>query len=60
MAPNPFGMEAKGGSGAVDVSRETDTGLSNELSNNGKHGNTSVLDLDVSETVELLLVTIGD
>jgi hypothetical protein len=48
------------GAGVVNVSWKTDAGLGNEVSNNGKHGDTSVLDLDVSETVELVLVTIRD
>jgi hypothetical protein len=50
----------KGLSGVVDGSRKTDAGFLDKVSNNGKHRHTSVLDLDAAETVELLLVTIGD
>jgi hypothetical protein len=50
----------KGLSGVVDGSRKTDTGFLDKVSNNGEHRDTSVLDLDGTETVELLLVTIGD
>jgi hypothetical protein len=50
----------KGGSGVVDVSRKTDTSLGDEVSNNGKHGDTSVLEFDVTKAVELGLVTVGD
>ena len=39
---------------------KTDTGLLGEVSDDGKHGNASVLDLDVSEAVESLLVSVGD
>ena len=46
--------------GVVDVTRETDSVLLDEVSNDGKHGDTSVLDLDVTETVELLLVSISN
>ena len=48
------------GAGVVNVSWETDSSLLNKVSSNGKHGDTSVLDLDISETVELVLVTIGN
>ena len=48
------------GSREVNGSRKTDSGLFDEVSNDGKHGNTSVLDLNVSETVEVFLVSIGD
>ena len=44
----------------VNVSGETDSGFLDKVSNNGKHGDTSVLDLDVSETVELFLVSISN
>jgi hypothetical protein len=44
----------------VNVSRETDSGLLDEVSSDGKHTDASVLDLDVTETVELLLVAIGN
>jgi hypothetical protein len=47
-------------SGHVDVSRKVDSVTGDDLSEEGKLTNTSVLDLDVSETVELLLVTVGN
>ncbi len=36
------------------------TGLGDQVSSDGKHGDTSVLDLHVSETVEFGFITIGD
>merc|ERR1719232_2499750 len=48
------------GSAQVDAAWKTDACLLDKVSNNGKHGDASVLDLDVSETVELLLVAIGN
>ena len=53
------GDVSKGKSRVVNVSWKTNSGLSNKVSDDGKHGDTSVLELDVSETVELFLVTIG-
>jgi hypothetical protein len=50
----------KGLSGEIDGSRKTDAGFLDEVSNNGEHRDASVLDLDGTEAVELLLVTIGD
>jgi hypothetical protein len=47
-------------SGVVNVSRETDAVLRREVSNNSNHGDTAVLDLNVSETVEPFLVTVGN
>jgi hypothetical protein len=44
----------------VDGSREADSGLLDEVSDNGEHGNTSVLQFDESEAVELFLVTVSD
>ncbi|EJK45349.1 hypothetical protein THAOC_36041 [Thalassiosira oceanica] len=43
-------------SGRVDASAEVDSGAGDDVSEEGKLGDTSVLDLDVSETVESLLV----
>ena len=43
----------------VDGSTEVDTVTGGDLSQEGKHTDTSVLDLGVSKTVELFLVTIG-
>ena len=37
-----------------------DTGAGDDVAKEGKLGDTAVLDLDVTETVELDLVTIGD
>ena len=55
-----IGDIGKGEARKVNGSGETDSILGDEVSNDGKHGDTSVLDLDVTETVELLLVTVGD
>ena len=59
------GIKATGNGGEavariVDVARETDSGGGDEVSDVGKHGNTAVLDLDVTEAVEVLLVTVSD
>jgi len=45
-------------SSSVDGSRKVESSTGGDLSEEGKLGNTSVLDLDVSETVEPLLVGI--
>ena len=45
----------EGGTGVVDVSSKTDSGVVGDESEEGKHGNTSVLDLGVSELVESFL-----
>jgi hypothetical protein len=50
----------EGGARVVDGARKTDSGLSDEVSNNGKHADTSVLELDETQAVELGLVTVGD
>jgi hypothetical protein len=44
----------------VNVSRKTDSGLLNKVPSNGKHGHTSVLDLDETQAVESGLVTVGN
>ena len=44
------------GSGVIDVTWEVDTGLVGQVTNDGKHGDTSVLEFDVSETIETFLV----
>lgn len=44
----------------VDVTRQTDSSFLNEVSKNSKHGNTAVLELDVSEAIEFLFVAITD
>jgi hypothetical protein len=43
-----------------NVSGKVDSGGVDEVSDNSQHADTSVLDLNVSETVELFLVTIGN
>jgi hypothetical protein len=48
------------GSGVVNVSRKADSGGGDQVSDNTQHADAAVLDLDVSEAVELLLVTIGN
>ncbi len=48
------------GSLLVDGSREEDSGTGGDLAQEGQHSNTSVLQLNISETVELFLVTAGD
>ncbi len=50
----------EGSSRKVNITWEVDASLVNKESNNTKHTDTSVLDFDVSETVELFLVTIGN
>ena len=48
------------GSSVINVTREVDTGLVDQVSDNTKHANAAMLDLDISETIELLLVTVSD
>jgi hypothetical protein len=55
-----IGDIGKGKARVVNVSGETDSSLGDEVSNDGEHTDAAVLDLDVTETVELLLVTVGD
>jgi hypothetical protein len=43
-----------------DVTRETDSGGSDKVSDNTKHADAAVLQLNVSEAVELFLVAIGN
>ena len=47
-------------SGKVNVSREADSGLLDEVSNDGKHGDAPVLDLGVTKTLKGLGVSVGD
>ena len=47
-------------SGHVDVSWKVESGTSGDLSKEGQLTDTSVLDLDVTKTVELFLVTVGN
>ena len=44
----------------VDGTAKVDTGTGDDVAKEGKHGNAAVLDLNVTETVELLLVAVGD
>ena len=44
----------------VNASRESDSGFGDKVSDNGDHGDTSVLDFGKSEAVEFGLVGIGD
>lgn len=39
---------------------ESDSSGSNQISGNGKHGNASVLELNLADEVELFLVTVSD
>jgi hypothetical protein len=48
------------GSIAGNGTGKVDSGSVDEVSNNSKHTDTSVLDLNITEAVELLLVSIGD
>lgn len=48
------------GSVIGDLSRKVDTGSIDQVTNNTEHTDTSVLDFNVSEAVELLLVSIGN
>ena len=50
------GEGVEGVSRVVDVSREVDTGAGDDVAQEGKLGDASVLDLDVTEAVESLLV----
>jgi hypothetical protein len=54
------GNIGEGKSGAVNTSWETASGLGNEVSDNAEHTDASVLDLDVTKTVESFLVTVSD
>jgi hypothetical protein len=48
------------GSRVVNVTWEVDAGLVDKVSDNSKHADTPVLDFNISETVELGLVTVGN
>ena len=56
---NSVRVGAEGISLKVDASRKEDSGTGGDLSKEGKHTNTSVLDFDVSESLESLLVDIS-
>ena len=44
----------------VDGTAKVDTGTGDDVAKEGKHGNAAVLDLNVTEAVELGLVSVGD
>ena len=48
------------GSVVGDFTGEVDTGLVDQVSNNTKHADTSVLDFNVTKAIELFLVAIGN
>ena len=52
------GVRVEGVTGVVDVSSKVDTGTSDDVTQEGELRNTSVLDLNITETVETLLVGI--
>ena len=54
------GDGGKAGAGVVNVSWKTDATFGSKVTGNGKHGNTAVLQLDVSKTIEFSLVTVSD
>ena len=60
------GLESGGDVGEVDAlaggdgSGETDAGGGGKVTGDGEHGDATVLDLDVTETVEVGLITVGD
>ena len=55
---NSVGERVEGVSGEINVSGKVDSSSGGDLSKEGKHTNTSVLDFNVSETVESLLVDV--
>jgi hypothetical protein len=48
------------GARVVNVTRQVDAGGVDEVANNTEHADASVLDFDVSEAIELFLVTVSD
>jgi hypothetical protein len=54
------GNVCEGSSIVGDQSRKTDTGLGGEVSSDGKHANTTVLDLNEAEAIESGLVSVGN
>jgi len=52
--------EAVEGLSVAEVSRKVDSGTGDDLAKEGKHTNTSMLDLDVTKTVETVLVLSGE
>ncbi len=47
-------------SGLIDGSRKVESGTGDDVSEESQHTNTSVLDLDVSKTIESVLVSVGN
>jgi hypothetical protein len=56
---NTVGEGVEGVSSVVDVSGEVDSGTGDDLAKEGKLSDTSVLDLNVTETVETLLCAVS-
>ena len=52
------GVEAV--SGLIDGSRKVESGTGDDVSEESQHTNTSVLDLNVSKTIESVLVSVGN
>ena len=52
MAAIPLGKRVEGVSRVVDVSWKVDSSTGDDVTKEGKHRNTSVLDLDVTKTFE--------
>ena len=57
---NTVGEGGEGVTGVVNVARKVDSVTGGDLAKEGKLTDTSVLDFDVTKTVELLLVAIGN
>jgi hypothetical protein len=52
---NTVGVRAEGMAGVVNVAWKVDSGTGGDLTKEGKHADTSMLDFDVSEAVEAFL-----
>mmetsp|Transcript_2671 Transcript_2671/g.3891 ORF Transcript_2671/g.3891 Transcript_2671/m.3891 type:complete len:217 (-) Transcript_2671:41-691(-) len=50
----------KAGTGVINVSGKTNTTGGRDVSGDGKHGNTSVLQFDITKTIETRLILIQD
>mmetsp|Transcript_12198 Transcript_12198/g.26567 ORF Transcript_12198/g.26567 Transcript_12198/m.26567 type:complete len:220 (-) Transcript_12198:34-693(-) len=62
LSPNHTGNVVQGGESRWNVSSswETNSSIGDEVSNNGKHGNAAVLDLNPTKAIEVVLVTVSD
>ena len=61
FAAGPAGRNIRElGSIKGNVTRETDSGGGGQVADNTQHADAAVLDLDVSEAVELVLISVGD